>query len=427
MTDYLLLAGLALAVVVIALLAFKNRKGSEQSANPLAATPSVIVSSETHNQPVIPEPTLPAALVFGHDLANPAVKISALTDAERFRSALPVEVGKSLMGRVTAVFQAVPTLLIERAHEGKNLMEVVINGELIRAADGNGFRAIAVDANGKFTEHARLFGPEKLQELVNTAAVWQIASVVVAQKHLADISEKLDQIKKGIDGLSNFLTQERRSTISGTYRYLRQIADAMREGEISSATRNQIENCERDLLKVQDHLIAECRSRLSEEIKHTETFGTGQLSEDLKKRFESLAGLVSDLRLCIKTQILAWHVLSLVPGEPQLKLSRQRDIQRGIDELSTLENEVQTALKDDLSRFTSRINRESTLSERKDSISASAQTARQSIEQTRGDCAADVAQSASILLTHDQPTTLIVEMLNGQLQEIRQAVPVSRG
>lgn len=426
MIDYLLLAVLAFAVAALALFALKKRKSSQQSMRSLAVEPLAEPIIETRIQELATEPALPAAIVFGQDLANPAVKITALSDDERFRAALPLDVGSSIFGRVNALFQAVPTLLIERAHEGKNLMEVVIDGDLIRAAGGNGFRAIAVDANGKFSEHARLFEPEKLQELVNTAAVWQIASVVVAQKHLADISEKLDQIVKGIKELSRFLTEERRSTITGTYAYLRQVVDAIRGGEISSAARQEIESCERDLLKVQVHLVAECRSRLSDEIKHTETFGTGRLTEDLKKRFESLGDLIADLRLCIKTRILAWHVLSLVPGEAQIKISRQRDIKRGIDELSKLEDEVRSVLRNDLARFTSKINREATLSERKDAITASAAKVQQSIEQTRDDCAADVGHSASMLLTHDQPITLIVEMLNGQLQEIRQAIPALR-
>jgi hypothetical protein len=94
--------------------------------------------------------------------------------------------------------------------------------------------------------------------------------------------------------------------------------------------------------------------------------------------------------------------------------------------LSKLEDEVRSVLRNDLARFTSKINREATLSERKDAINASAAKAQQSIEPTRDDCTADVGHSASMLLTHDQPTTLIVEMLNGQLQEIRQVIPAPR-
>jgi hypothetical protein len=70
-------------------------------------------------------------------------------------------------------------------------MEVVINGDLVRAADGHGFRAIAMGAKG-VREHARLFEVKNLQNVVNAAAVWQIASVLVAQKHLADISKITD-------------------------------------------------------------------------------------------------------------------------------------------------------------------------------------------------------------------------------------------
>lgn len=99
------------------------------------------------------------------------------------------------IGRLTALIQAVPSLLVASEAHGKRLMEVVINGDLVRAADGNGSRPYAI-TNGRISELARLFEVEKLSDMINAAAVWQIASVVVAQKHLADISQKLDELKK---------------------------------------------------------------------------------------------------------------------------------------------------------------------------------------------------------------------------------------
>ena len=66
-------------------------------------------------------------------------------------------------------------------------MEVVINGDLVQASDGDGLRAFAMES-GHIKEHARLFDVQKLQNAINAAAIWQVASVVVAQKHLANAS-----------------------------------------------------------------------------------------------------------------------------------------------------------------------------------------------------------------------------------------------
>lgn len=128
-------------------------------------------------------------------------------------------------------------------------MEVVIDGALVRASDGNGFRAMSMGADG-IREQARLFEAGDLTNLVNAAAVWQLASVVVAQKHLADISEKLTEIKEAVTSISDFLDAERRSVIQGTYQYLSQACEVLTQGELSPAIRLELESCERELLCV---------------------------------------------------------------------------------------------------------------------------------------------------------------------------------
>ena len=81
----------------------------------------------------------------------------------------------------------------------KHIMEVVIHGDLAKAADGNGLRAFLRATNGGITEHARLYHADSLSKLVNAAAVWQI--VPFAQKHLADINKKLEALQNSVNNL----------------------------------------------------------------------------------------------------------------------------------------------------------------------------------------------------------------------------------
>ncbi len=101
--------------------------------------------------------------------------------------------------------------------------------ESVPAGDGNGLRAFTVIADG-IKEHARVFEVENLQNMINAAAIWQIASVVVAQKHLTDINKKLDEIKDGVLGISRFLDNQRKSRIRSTYDYLGQVSQAIQGG-----------------------------------------------------------------------------------------------------------------------------------------------------------------------------------------------------
>lgn len=416
MVVWIFIACFAIAAIV-GIPVWQNRK----SARAGGATPAAADTSPSAQLPATIPTRRPAAIVLGEDAANPAVKFSPLTSDERYRAARPIELNGSLAGRMNSVLQAAPTLLIENAQRGKQLMEVVINGNMIRAADGNGLRAMAVDANGKFSEHARLFSVDKLQELVNVAAVWQIASVVVAQKHLADISEKLDKILTAVDELSRFMDSERRSRITGTHSYLTQVAAAIQAGEIAPAVRAELESCERDLLAAQDHLVSETRGRLSKAIEHKEKLGTETLTEETLARYYDLNGSVDDIGLCIRTRVLAWHVLSLVPGEPHLKQARRSDIERSIEELSKLVAAVYAVLPTDLERIKSRFNLASTIEERKESIRNAATIAEVAVLKCQESCKQSVEQSAELLLTHDEPTVLFAMFEDGKLIEVREA------
>ncbi|GAB3419988.1 hypothetical protein NX774_08160 [Massilia agilis] len=168
-------------------------------------------------------------------------------------------------------------------------MEVVINGELTPAADGIGWRAFATGPNG-ITEHARLLDADKLQNMINCAAVWQLASVIVAQKHLADISRKLDEIAKGVRGISNFLDDERRSMVEGAYSWLRQAIDAVTAGEMTPAVRHQLEGVERDLESILNHLIREFRRELLAPVKE-DSIGTEDQTDGLVRKAKHLEEL----------------------------------------------------------------------------------------------------------------------------------------
>ena len=243
--------GLVALVLLILVLIYARRRAS-QVTEPLDVT--VPASLLGHPEPRAIEAIRPAAIAFGFDPISPAVTIARLTDDECFRSARPIELGDGLTGRIGALMQSAPSVLVANAHQGRHLMEVAINGELVRAATGDGFRAFALDASRHIAEHATLFDIGNLTKLVDAAAVWQVASVVVAQKHLADISAKLSVIAECVGRLSTFLDSARRTRISGTYGYLCQVVQAIQQGELPPSIRNELESCEWDLSACQNHL-----------------------------------------------------------------------------------------------------------------------------------------------------------------------------
>ncbi|MGE0884281.1 MAG: hypothetical protein AB7P14_12110 [Blastocatellales bacterium] len=284
------------------------------------------------------EEDLPKRIVIGANPDQPVVTIEAPSSTKDYEIATPLDEQNCIstsIGRLSQLCQSLPSLLVAEGATGNHLMEVVINGDLVRAADGNGLRAFTMTSN-RITQNARLYEASNLQNLVNAAAIFNVASVVVAQKHLADISIKLDEIKDGIQGISQFLDNQRKSRIRATCSYLEEVYQAIQGGDFPDASRNQLEDCERELLEIQEHLMTEYRQKADRRVKHVEMFGTESLTTDIANKLHELELLADDIALCVKTRIAAWYVLSLFPGDSQLKSARRINIQKSVVSIQSL-------------------------------------------------------------------------------------------
>ena len=65
------------------------------------------------------------------------------------------------------------------------------------------------------------------------AAAWQVASVVTAQKYLAEISQKLKVIEAGVQRIERWLRDKLMAEIESDYRHLSRIAGAATHGRLS--------------------------------------------------------------------------------------------------------------------------------------------------------------------------------------------------
>ncbi len=351
--------------------------------------------------------------------AHQLVTIQASEYTDAFDRAQPIDHSSSPISRLGALLQVAPSAMVAASANGKQLMEVVIDGELVRAADGNGLRAIAMGPNG-IKEHARLYEVKNLESMINAAAVWQIASVVVAQKHLADISKKLEEIKVGVQNLARFQRQQRRSRIEGTHEYLGQAYLAIKGGELPMAVRGEIESCERDLAEIQHHLAQDYRDLIGRKVEHKETFGTGELTVDIETKIASLGELGQDLELAVKTRIAAWHVLALYPGEMQLKAARRTRIEESIVDIETLILELSTSLGAEIAGVKSMWNWNSTLAERRMSLRTKLNSTSESLTTVSQSARGGIEASGELLIAHDRPTRMWLEVENGVVVGARQ-------
>lgn len=235
-----------------------------------------------------------------------------------------VEDDKGDISRLAPLLQTMPGLAAAAQQQGAEYVRVVVNGSLARAADGDGLRGFVRAADGKIVEHARFYEDARLQNLVNSAAVFQIASAVVAQKHLADISARLDSIDKEIKNIHAFLEESRRSVIVGAMDYLKQVAGPVLGGHRSPHIRQKFEDFEAELNSVQAHLTTDIQNLGGEaaNLKDPSTIGTAGLTHSLEDIQLKLENLISQWTLCHRTRLAACQLVSAFDGEDSLVKSR---------------------------------------------------------------------------------------------------------
>ena len=263
-------------------------------------------------------------IVIGKSSEQAALILQPCHDAMLFKRGIE-QPSDGALGKILAALQGLPDLLLVGYVGTTKLMEVQINGELVRASDGMGFRAFAVGDRG-ITEQAKLFDPSDLAALVDIALVWRLASIVVGQKHLSDISETLRKLERGVSAIAQFQRDEQAAKIESAYEYLRQAEQALMNGERESAVRHRLETIEADMDSIQRHLSKLFDARLNNRIKHENLVGYSDIEEGLPLKLNELHILLSEHRAAGLTRVGALQMLSAFPGEEGLKRARAKAI-----------------------------------------------------------------------------------------------------
>lgn len=368
-----------------------------------------------------PQQEIARRIVVMTSASQSAFELTMISDDAEFNRGRPLlrKGGLGAMGRIGACLQAAPGLMVQQGHQGRQLMEVLINNPLSNAADGVHLRAFARGADGKIIEHAKLLNPKGLSSLVNAAAVWQVASVVVAQKHLADISAKLDDIKQGIDDLKGIHEDGLDGDVMGTYHYLQGVAQTLEKGEVPKFARVELEACRRELLQISSSLIKMFSRRMAKSIEHRETLGTGDLLAASLERYTDLNRIHASLTTCFKTQALCWHVLSLFPDEEVTADLWKQQTLSSTASFEKLASQVTVVANTDAERFKSWFNFGSTLEERRQEVRQKAQQTRQAIAVTTADFDSDISRTARLLEHNNDTIKLGIELSDGAVQQIR--------
>lgn len=283
----------------------------------------------------------PSSLVIQNSQGEQAIAITelplALFDKVASTSCRPPK----NIGRLNSLLQAAPTSVAAAQGIPANVYEVAINGPLIAAKDaaGNviegGYRAMSKGANGQFTEHAVLSNPGSLNQAMNAAAVWQIASVVVAQKHLADISQKLDALETGMDRLDGKIDAKRQGMLMGAIEHLKEISRPILTGDYNATLRQSIEDHAKDLLACRNEVSIILNKRIAAlpDVKDPDAINADGLADMIRQEMDAIAVHLREWLLSSHARFQAWSLLTAMPGEQTLKQERYSQILADLEKM----------------------------------------------------------------------------------------------
>jgi len=356
-----------------------------------------------------------AAFVIAGEDGEPVLSLARIPEPRLSTGWHQIDRSDDGISRLNPLLAAVPSLSVAREVATTKYMEVVCSLPLALAADGDGNRGWSV-VNNKIKEHAKLFDPDKLTEMVNISALMNVASIALAQKHLADISKKLSEIKEAIDGIRKFQHDERRSKLTGSIRYLEQVAPAILAGERPDRVLYQIEHHEAELIQVHDHLLEDIRTELElvGKIKDKEWFGSKKAKADIEMHQQRIVDLFRELLLCLRARSCGWQLLCLFQGEEIGKRLRRQDIQKSLDKLA-IDGEV---LKESDSLFRKKIHELSSSNELKLVMLNANETLLADVAACRVSVQADLRAADEMLAALQKPVKLAARVENGRIAAI---------
>ncbi|MCQ8427905.1 hypothetical protein JEK16_15700 [Klebsiella pneumoniae] len=318
-------------VVQIAWIRLKNSRQFRLATQPSPAT--------------MPALTYDQRWGFGHDIHQPALTVATIPPSESINTGAMQEQDITGISRLSPLLQTLPSLATSAHVASHQYMEVIINGPLASVKDGPGFRGFSLGEKG-IKEHAVLLNPDKLSQLVNAGMLLNVASAVLAQKHLADISKKLTEIVEAVREVSAFQNNARKSEIIGAIQYLKQITPVVIEEQCSPAIRQKLEDIEVQFSALQAHLLTDITAAGDKvaALKDRGLFGSTEITNKIQTQQKILDERIHEWDLAMKVRAQALHLLTHAEGNTTLVRHRQQTIVHNYQEFGSVIDKVERQL-----------------------------------------------------------------------------------
>ena len=190
--------------------------------------------------------------------------------------------------------------------------------QLVKAKDGSGaIGAVRKSGSSKFGAQARFQQAEGLKAMVNVNLVFNVASQLLAQKHLADINERLQTIEQKVDAIQMHLKTSRFAKIRTLREHLHIIGILLESG--AEITKDTLQNLAKNAQEVRSQII-----HISEDITAADVeierfgpvswFGSNDLRDELNQKIKNIERLQREYLMGMKCLLMANLILFIKNG-----------------------------------------------------------------------------------------------------------------
>lgn len=212
-----------------------------------------------------------------------------------------------------------PSSAIGVAASSKQLMTCTFEySKLIQAKDGSGaIGAVYKEGSNQFGQQARFQEAEKLKSLVTSGMILNLASQALAQKHLADINERLKAIDLQVKDIQKFLEKSRYSKIKTFQEKLERVGKLLQANEpVHTDTLQAIVHQVHDIRSSVVHIMDDLSNAHKNiwDFDSNSLFGSNDLRSELQEKIERVSHLQREYLLGMQCLLVANLILFVKHG-----------------------------------------------------------------------------------------------------------------
>ncbi|EFQ61233.1 hypothetical protein PFWH6_5048 [Pseudomonas fluorescens WH6] len=227
---------------------------------------------------------------------------------------------------------------------------------LTKNANNDGSVRAFVRTGSKISEQASLSLPEDLQNVLLSGAVWNAVSSAVGQKHLHDINEKLNAIKRQLDSVLHELDEARWESLAGMVDYTQDLLDHYAQDGISHYAVQPLESQHSQITALRQFFDRKMKEELdvAQAVEADKLFGADSARQALKGSLTKMESWVSGYLQATQLQVVS-SALRYMADPQQRHCSAAAKVLESLGQLDAIASQSRSVYSSQMELTSSRV------------------------------------------------------------------------